>query len=86
MKRVDLDKHDKKIRDFVRSLGANVDGAILELEGQPVLKAMPVKKAAVDQSRLRKAIRNRRNESRALMREWEAIDREMWQRIPDVKE
>ncbi|MCI0684223.1 MAG: hypothetical protein L0Y71_19105 [Gemmataceae bacterium] len=83
MKRVDLDKHDKKIRDFIRSLGTNADGAILELEGKPVLKALPVKKSPVNNSRLRAAIRKRRDESRRLMSEWEAVDREMWYRVKE---
>ena len=86
MKRIALDRKDKKIKDFVQALGANVDGSILEIGGLPVLKALPVKQEAVDQSRLRAAIRKRRDESRSVLREWEAMDREMWQRIPGTKE
>ncbi|GEM_PF-2351259 len=86
MKRIALDKKDKKIKQFIHALGANVHGSLLEIDGIPVLRTLPVKNEVVDRSRLRAAIRKRRDASRRLMHEWQAVDREMWERIPNGKE
>jgi hypothetical protein len=51
------------------------------LEGEPVLKVQSVKDESIDRNKLRAAIRRRRDESRRINKEWEEVDREMWDKI-----
>ena len=83
MKRVALDRKDKKIKEFIQSLSGNADGSILELAGKPVVRVLPLAEKRVDKIRLTAAIVKRRQQSRELNRDWEAVDREMWERIPN---
>jgi hypothetical protein len=85
MKRINLDREDEQIQKFVQSLSVDENGAILELRGEPVVKVLPVAKT-VDRARLKAAILKRRNESRQLNKDWEAVDREMWDRVPSTEE
>jgi len=86
MKHISLDREDERVKRFVRSLSVDSDGFILELEGEPVLKVLPVADEPVDKAKVTAAILKRRNESRRLNNEWEAVDREMWDRLPDTAE
>jgi hypothetical protein len=105
MKHINLDREDKRIKDFVRALSENTDGSILELAGKPVLTVVPVEKKPLDRDKLRAtirkhlgrkrasrhpardpeklkaAIKRRRDQSRELNKEWEAVDQEMWDKI-----
>ncbi len=81
MKHIKLDRKDEKIKKFIRSLSKNSTPLILELEGEAVLKVVSVKEEPIDRNKLRAAIRRRREESRRINREWEAVDREMWDKI-----
>lgn len=83
MKHIKLDSKDDKIKKFVRSLSKNSNGSILELEGEPVLKVLPVDEEPIDRKKLQAAIRRRRDRSRELNKDWEAVDREMWNKIPE---
>jgi hypothetical protein len=78
MKRVSLDSANEHIKDIFRSLPFDGKGCILELDGKPLLKILPVTEVAVDKARLRAAILKRREESRKINEEWEAVDREAW--------
>lgn len=78
MKHINLDREDDRIKTFVRSLPVDPDGSLLELEGSPVLRVMPVEDAEVDTERLKEAILRRRDASRAENEDWEAADRDVW--------
>ncbi len=82
MKHIRIDRKDDKIKKFVGSLSKNSNGSILELEGELVLKVLPVTERPMDRKKLSSAIRRRRDQSRQLNKDWEAVDREMWNRIP----
>jgi hypothetical protein len=86
MKRINLDREAEQIKHFIRSLAAESDGTLLELGGEPVVKVLPVVKKPVDRTKLKAAILKRRNESRQLNEEWQAVDREMWEKIPPTTE
>jgi len=79
MKHVSLDRESKAIKKFVRSLPVDPEGTLLELEGEPVLRVLPVDEEAVDPRKLKAAILSRRDRSRELNREWEVVDRETWE-------
>jgi hypothetical protein len=81
MKHIKLDRKDEKIKKFIRFLSKNSTPLILELEGEPVLKVQSVKDESIDRNKLRAAIRRRRDESRRINKEWEEVDREMWDKI-----
>ncbi len=83
MKQINLDHENDEIKRFIRSLSDHADGTILKLGGEAVVKVVPVTRKELDRSKLKAAILRRRDESRKLNREWEAVDREMWERIPD---
>jgi hypothetical protein len=80
MRHIKLDKENAKVKQFVLSLPVDPDGSILELEGEAVLRVLPVveEDEGVDRAKLKAAILRRRNESRELNEEWEAADREVW--------
>ena len=82
MKRVSLDREGEQVKKFIRSLARASDGTILELDGEPIVRVFPVTKQSVDRVKLKAAILRRREESRRLNKEWEAVDREMWDKIP----
>lgn len=86
MKRISLDLEDEQVKNFIRSLPVDSNGTLLELEGKAVVKVLPVAKNSVDRARLKAAILKRRNESRKLNKEWQAVDQEMWEKIPPTKE
>ena len=86
MKRISLDNENEQVKNFVRSLSVDVSGAVLELEGEPVVKVLPITKKSVDRARLKAAILRRRDESRKLNEEWHNVDQEMWEKIPPTKE
>jgi hypothetical protein len=86
MKTVCLDCVSEEIKKFIRTLPIGREGCILEMNGRPLLEVVPIYDAPVDKAKLKQAILNRRDESRRLNAEWEAVDREMWERIPDGKE
>jgi hypothetical protein len=79
VKHINLDTHDERVRQFVLGLQLDTDGSILESEGRPVARVLPVGNGGgYDRERLKQAILNRRDESRALNEEWEHVDREVW--------
>lgn len=82
MKRVSLDRESEPVKQFIRSLARASDGSILELDGEPVVKVLPIRKKPIDRAKLKAAILRRREESRRLNQEWEAVDREVWDKIP----
>jgi hypothetical protein len=85
MRHISLDREDERIKKFVRSLPVDGGGCILELEGQPLLKVLPVADEPVDKAKLKAAILKRRDESRTLNQEWDGVDREMWDKIADTE-
>jgi hypothetical protein len=86
MKRIKLDRKGDEIKAFIRSLSGTTAGAILELDGKPVLKVLPIGAEPVNQAELKAALERRRDESRKLNQEWEAADRELWKRLEDAEE
>ena len=86
MKRINIDREDNQIKDFIRSLSINLNGAVLELEGEPLVKVLPIAKKPLDRAKLKAAILKRRDESRKLNEEWQAVDCEMWEKLPPIKE
>ena len=86
MKHISLDREDDRIKEFVRSLPVEPDGSLLELRGKAVLRVLPATPETVDRAKLRAAILKRRDESRRLDAQWQAVDAEMWSRIPETRE
>jgi hypothetical protein len=75
VKHIDLDQ-DEHVKRFVLSLELDPDGSLLEVNGEPVARMLPV--GASDREKLKEAILSRRDESRALNAQWENADREVW--------
>jgi hypothetical protein len=86
MKRISLDREDEQIKNFIRSLSIDSNGTVLELDGEPFVKVVPIAKKPVDRARLKAAILKRRDPSRKLNEEWQAVDLEMWEKVPPAKE
>jgi hypothetical protein len=86
MRRISLDRETEQIKNFIRSLSVDLNGAVLELEGEPIVRVLPITKNSVDRTRLKTAILKRRDESRKLNEEWHNVDREVWEKIPPTKE
>jgi hypothetical protein len=82
MKHVSLDREDDQVKKFIRSLVRDSESSILELDGKPVVRVLPISKQSVDRKKLKAAILRRREESRRLNKDWEAVDREVWDRLP----
>ena len=71
MKHISLDHEGEQIKDFVRALGKEGEGSVLELGGEAVVRVFPAQSDSVDDALLRKAIMNRRDRSRELNVVWE---------------
>jgi hypothetical protein len=80
VKRINLDQKERKIKDFVCSLAADPEGSVLVMNGEPVVRVLPVVEEGVDLRKLKAAILRRRGASRQSNKEWEAADREVWER------
>lgn len=81
MHHIDLDAQDERVKQFVLGLPLDSDGSVLEANGRPIARVVPVDDGGVyDRERLKEAILNRRDESRNLNQEWEHADREVWER------
>jgi hypothetical protein len=80
--RVNINKQADVIQAFIRSLPVDREGCVLELDGKPLLRVVPITDAPVSSAKLKAAILSRRDESRRLNKEWEAVDREMWEKLP----
>jgi hypothetical protein len=78
MKHIRLDRETRRVQHFIRSLPVEAGGAVLELRGKPLLRVLPVSDRPVDMRRLKEAILQRRNASRDLLADWQAVDREAW--------
>lgn len=87
MKHIPLDREDERVKEFVRTLEIEPQGSILELEGQPVLRVLPIDFGAepADEERLKAAILARRDDSRELNKEWGAVDSEIWKNLPPTE-
>ena len=86
MKRVNVDKQNECIREFIHSLPVDKEGCILVVDGKPLLQVVPVTKVSADQVKLKKAILARRDESRRLNQEWEEVDQEGWANLDRAQE
>ncbi|MBL8794997.1 MAG: hypothetical protein JNM56_13895 [Planctomycetia bacterium] len=86
MKRVKLDRKTEEIKAFIRSLSGATVGSILELDGKPVLKVLPISAEAVDAATLKAALRKRRDESRRLNQDWTDADQELWNKLDEAEE
>ncbi len=86
MKHISLDRENEQIKKFICALSVEAEGSILELGGKPVVTVLPATKRPVDRAKLKAAILRRRDESRRLNEDWQAVDREMWDRIPPPEE
>ena len=86
VKHISLDRESKAVKKFVRALPVDPDGSVLELEGQPLLRVLPVSKETVDKVKLKAAILKRRDRSRRLNQDWETIDQETWERPAPLEE
>lgn len=75
---INLDREDDRIKNFIRALPVGADGALLELDGAVLLRVLPVADKPIDAGKLKAAILRRRDESRLLNAEWEAVDQETW--------
>lgn len=85
MRHIKLDHENSQIREFILSLAIDPDGSILEFNGEPLLRLLPIgdEQQAVDKVKLKAAILRRRDESRQLNEEWAAVDHETWEQSPD---
>lgn len=88
VKHINLDTQDECVRQFVLSLELEPDGSVLEINGEPVARVLPVTgdRDSVDREKLKAAILARRDESRALNEEWQHADREVWEKLPADQE
>ena len=86
MRTVSLDQASKEVMEFFRSLPIERDGCILEMDGKPLLRVVPITEVSVDRGKLKAAILARRDESRKLNEEWQAVDREMWKKMTQSTE
>ena len=86
MKAVSLDQASKAVQQFFRSLPLERDGCILEMNGKPLLRVVPITEVSVDRSKLKAAIVARRDESRKLNADWQAVDRDMWEKLAKAEE
>ena len=79
VKHINLDAQDERVKQFVLSLQLDTEGSILEADGKAVARVVPVNgNVGYDRERLKQAILNRRDESRALSEEWGHADRDVW--------
>lgn len=64
VKHINLDTQDEHVKQFVLSLQLDTEGSILEAEGKPVARVVPVSgNSGYDPERLKQAILNRRDRS-----------------------
>jgi hypothetical protein len=86
LKRVNIDRQSKEIQDFIRNLPVtHKEGCLLIINGKPLIKVVANTDIPVDRKKLVAAIRARRDASRRLNQEWEAADRELWQKFEEVE-
>lgn len=85
MKRVNVDKQNECIREFIHSLPVEKEGCVLIVNGKPLLKVVPITEVSVNKEKLRKAILARRDESRRLNRDWEVVDEEIWRKLDELE-
>jgi hypothetical protein len=80
MKHIALETEDEHVKQFVLSLQLDSDGSVLELNGKPVARVLPVdgRELSYDPEKLTAAIVARRDESRRLNADWEDADRDVW--------
>ncbi len=83
VKHIALETEDERVKQFVLSLELDSEGSILELDGKPVARVIPIngERASFDEEKLRAAILARRDESRQLNEEWEHADRDAWRNL-----
>jgi sulfur carrier protein ThiS len=86
LKRVKLDEQSEQVQAFIRSLPLGREGCVLEINGKPLLKVVPITDVVVDEAKLKAAILARREESRQNHKEWEAANRERWEEIAGMEE
>jgi hypothetical protein len=79
VKRMSLDTADATVREFVHRVAEAREPVILEMDGEEILQAAPPRTSLIDREELKAAILARRDESRRLNDEWEAVDREVWE-------
>jgi hypothetical protein len=83
VKHIDLDSEDQQVKQFVLSLDLDPEGSLLEIQGKPVARVLPVDGSGTpyDREKIIAAIRARRDESRALNEDWQHADRDAWANI-----
>jgi antitoxin (DNA-binding transcriptional repressor) of toxin-antitoxin stability system len=81
VRHIDLNQQDTPVKQFFLTLDNDPDGSIIELDGKPVAKVMPITQQdePVDETQLEAAILARRDTSAALNEEWVAVDQETWE-------
>ncbi len=83
-KHIDVDREKDDVKQFVRSLAATPSEVILDFDGQPQVSVTPVSLTSVDDDKVKADILKRRDQSRRLNKDWENVDREVWDReTPD---
>ena len=77
MKRIALESEDDHVKQFVLSLPRDSEGSVLELDGKPLARVIPIngEHASFDPEKLRAAILARRDESRHTNDDWEHAER-----------
>ena len=80
MKHIALESEDEHVKQFVLSLQLDSEGSVLELDGKPVARVLPVEASdlSYDPEKLASAILARRDESRRSNADWENADRDVW--------
>lgn len=84
VRHISLNTQDKHVQEFLLSLELDIEGTVLELNGEPIARVLPIvgHGQAVDREQLKAAILDRREESRALNEAWQDADRELWEQVP----
>lgn len=84
VRHISLNTQDKLVREFLLSLNLDSNGTVLELNGEPMARVLPIvsQSQAVDREQLKAAILARREESRALNESWQDADRELQEQVP----
>ena len=87
MKQVNVDCQSKEIQDFIGNLPVTQrEGCLLIIHGKPLMKVVANTDIPVDDGKLVKAIRARRDESRKLLKDWDDANRERWAKIAESEE
>ncbi len=81
MKHLEITQQPESVRNFILSLGTPPEDLILDVNGVPYARMMPIAHEKVNRRLLAQAILSRRDESRQNNADWEPLDLECWEKL-----